>query len=360
MDKERKWLKIILWSYIIFCLIIAGLNFGYAPKATPEAAKVISWIWHIYENWIKTFYIIIASFLTWRILRRNKNKKQRLRQQNLLGFIVAALLIHILGPILLGNQELYFFVMPFPWTSLPLQLLVPESTFYQSRFPIWGAAGITTVLLFYLIVSLVVFIGTLLWGRRFQCSKICMFNGFAAEIFAPVIPLTGKKKVITPRKKRVLVWARVVFLLLGIIFFSWWLLFILGVQVPGSLSLVGNLETYKYMLGELLAAMFFWIVFLGRGYCYYCPLGTCLGLLSKAAGQQINTNQSECIACGQCSKVCPMSIDVKAAAVNKIPVKSSQCLGCGHCVDICPTSTLGYQTKFIKQIEKFYTKERQK
>jgi len=52
-------------------------------------------------------------------------------------------------------------------------------------------------------------------------------------------------------------------------------------------------------------AMFFWVAFLGRGYCYYCPLGTILSFLAKAGNQQIVTNRSECIQCGRCNRVCP-------------------------------------------------------
>jgi hypothetical protein len=61
-------------------------------------------------------------------------------------------------------------------------------------------------------------------------------------------------------------------------------------------------------------AMFFWVVFLGRGYCYYCPLGTVLAWVGKLAGQQINTNKSKCTKCNQCNAICPMSIDIKSKA----------------------------------------------
>jgi hypothetical protein len=44
-------------------------------------------------------------------------------------------------------------------------------------------------------------------------------------------------------------------------------------------------ETYKYLITELLLAMFFWIALVGRGYFYYCPLGTVLGWVGRAAGR---------------------------------------------------------------------------
>ena len=57
--KELRILKMILWSYIILCILIAGLNYGYASKVTPKVAALINGFWHFYENWIKSLFIII-------------------------------------------------------------------------------------------------------------------------------------------------------------------------------------------------------------------------------------------------------------------------------------------------------------
>lgn len=43
---ELKILKTILWIYIILCLVIAGLNYGYSSRATPSVAAFITWFWH--------------------------------------------------------------------------------------------------------------------------------------------------------------------------------------------------------------------------------------------------------------------------------------------------------------------------
>src|SRR6056297_1379532 len=169
-QKELKILKIILWVYIVLCIIIAGLNYGYARNASDDIAKFITWGWHFYENWVKTIFIIIGSYLTLKIL---KDKNTTMRKKNLIGFISAALVVHIIGPILLGNSELYFFTMPLPWTTTPLQLLSTESSFYISRISTWGVNGITIALVFFVVYSVVIFVGTLLLGRRWQCSTIC-------------------------------------------------------------------------------------------------------------------------------------------------------------------------------------------
>ena len=343
-------LKALLWIYIGLCLFIAGLNYGYAPKAPETTARFIEWFWHLYENWIKTAFIIIASYLTIKIVRQNK--RTRMRQRNLIGFIAAALVIHIFTPLILRNNEVYFFAMPLPWTTIPLQLVFEETAFYASRFPLWGAAGITAALTVYAGISIIVFLGTLLWGRRWQCSTICLFNGFAAEAFAPVFPLCGKRKGDGSKWLKVLSIARWIMLGLGVAFVFYWIMLLSGVVIFANHTLIEKMEIYKYLSAELLLMMALWIVFCGRGYCYYCPLGTVLAFVGRMSGQKIDTNKSKCINCNQCNTVCPMQIDIRSKAEKGEPVISSLCVGCGHCVDSCPTQTLFYTTHFMDILAK--------
>jgi polyferredoxin len=145
---------------------------------------------------------------------------------------------------------------------------------------------------------------------------------------------------------------RWVFLLLSLFFTFWWILFLSGVSVVGNIYVISKIASYKYLSTELLMTMFFWVAFIGRGYCYYCPLGTVLSLLSKIAWQKIITDKTKCIQCSKCSNACPMSIDIKAKAQNGEAVADLRCVGCCHCVDVCPTGTLDYTTGFLDWIHK--------
>ena len=209
---------------------------------------------------------------------------------------------------------------------------------------------LSLALLFYLLVTIVVLVGTLLLGRRWQCSTLCLFNGFASEVFDPVMPLLGARKKVKARGLKLFAILRWLFLALALGFTAYWVLYLLGLPLANS-ELVAKIETYKYLSAELLMAMFFWVAFSGRGYCYYCPLGTVVGLLGKLVGQQITTNQSNCIQCGRCNAACPMSIDLKSSAATSCPVAELRCVGCGHCVDSCPTETLAYSTRFLELVK---------
>jgi len=349
-NRDLFFLKMILWVYIILCIMLAGLNYGYVKTAPESVANFITSAWHFYENWIKTIFIITASLLTIRIVKRTK--RTRMVKRNLIGFTVAALIVHILTPLVLSNNELYFFVMPLPWTTTPLQLLFKDSSFFTSRFPLWGLSGITVALIFYSITSILVFLGTLLFGRQWQCSSLCLFNGFAAEVFSPAFPLVGNKKKVGPKTLRTLMILKWIFFLLALFFTVYWIILLFGVSIFRDYNLIGRLEIYKYLSLELLMMMFFWVVFTGRGYCYYCPLGTLLGFLGKVSGQRIITNNTKCIDCNQCNIACPMAIDIKSKALKGEPVTSLRCVGCGHCVDACATETLSYTTTFLSMISK--------
>ena len=187
-----KLLKIILGTYIILAILIAGINYGYARVAPQNIASIINWVWIVYENWIKTAFILIGSFLTIKII--GSSKRTTMRKANLIRFIIAALTVHVVTPLLVNNYDLYFYAMPLPWTTIPLQLLNTNSVLYHSTITSLGINGILSALTFFTAISLVVLIGTLLYGRRFQCSTICLFNGFAAEVFDPAIPLVGKEE----------------------------------------------------------------------------------------------------------------------------------------------------------------------
>lgn len=350
---------ILAWTlgvYIVLCILIAGLNYGVAPTAPESVSTTIHNIYKFYENEFKVFIIILCACLTF--IAEKNGKRERMRRANVIGLCVAALLVHVILPLILHNREIYYVLMPLPWSTTGLQLLDATSSFYEKKNILWGAAGISATIIVFISVNTVVFVGTLLFGRRLQCSTLCLMNGFVAEIWSPVLPLAGKrrKKENKPGKRArfLLLIARIVMFAISSLFTIWWILKVSGLGVPGSsyVTIIASVESFKYLTLELLMAMFFWVVWSGRGYCHYCPAGTALSILAKIAGQKIRTDCGVCTGCGLCSKACPLSIDVSASAKAHKNVTSISCVGCGHCIDACPAGVLKYETHFLRSINK--------
>ncbi len=342
MKRDLTVLRILLFFYILFCLILAGLNQG----PDKDLAKAVAPYWHVYENEGKTLLILICGLLTYRITKQKGRNTMRTR--NLQRFLLAALLLHIALPLAVSNPELYFYAMPLPWTSLPLQSGFSASVLHQNQLQTLGLDGIRFALGFFWIYSTCITIGTVLFGRRLQCSSLCLFNGFAAEIFEPAIPLMGKKRTQESEKTlRHLHRLRVLYLASALTFTLFWLLIpaikALQQYSPAMLSL----ELVWYLGANLILAMAFWVAANGRLYCHLCPLGTTLALFAKLGGMHIKTDNTSCIRCGACDRACPLSIPIQKQAQEGHLVISSRCVGCGHCIDACPKRTLSYETTFL-------------
>ncbi len=80
----------------------------------------------------------------------------------------------------------------------------------------------------------------------------------------------------------------------------------------------------------------------GRLYCNtVCPVGTLLGLLSRASWMQFTLDQKDCSGCVQCEKVCKAGcIDLQAASLDM-----SRCIGCFNCVRACSRGAVRYQSR---------------
>jgi polyferredoxin len=79
-----------------------------------------------------------------------------------------------------------------------------------------------------------------------------------------------------------------------------------------------------------------------RAFCkYLCPNAAILQLTSRFSLLRMSANGHLCNACGACSQVCPMDIDVAKSAALGCPVASGDCILCQRCAHACPTGALG-------------------
>ena len=56
---------------------------------------------------------------------------------------------------------------------------------------------------------------------------------------------------------------------------------------------------------------------------------------------RLKAKPDECVSCGQCSKNCPMGLDI-ADMVKSGGVDSAECINCLECVDKCPKKTISF------------------
>jgi NAD-dependent dihydropyrimidine dehydrogenase PreA subunit len=96
-------------------------------------------------------------------------------------------------------------------------------------------------------------------------------------------------------------------------------------------------ELYEeFLIGTLfLIAALIGSLWLPNNFCrYFCPMGAFLGILSKLSPTRIGRNESTCINCKKCDRVCPAQIDISTQPA----VRSPECLACGDCVAQCPVA----------------------
>ncbi len=112
----------------------------------------------------------------------------------------------------------------------------------------------------------------------------------------------------------------------------------LSLANAGIRSALGSLFTWKFIV--LLMVIVLSIVFY-RPFCkWLCPLGAFYALLNKVSLFQMQVDQSKCVSCGKCAKVCKMDVDV-----TKSP-NHTECIRCGMCIRACPTDAVSFRYGF--------------
>lgn len=99
------------------------------------------------------------------------------------------------------------------------------------------------------------------------------------------------------------------------------------------LFLVGNLV--YYVAGILLAVLFKD----NRAFCkYICPITVFLKPMSYFSLLRIHCDESKCVHCGKCLKVCPMEVEVNNNSRKR--KNATECILCQKCKKECPVKAL--------------------
>ena len=172
----------------------------------------------------------------------------------------------------------------------------------------------------------------LIFGRSF-CGYICPF-GTLFEFFGKLFPkkFTIPKKIDKPL--RYMKYVVLVFLT-----FMAWQTATLWISPYDPYAAFAHMWKGAEVLNEyligfiILIAVLILSLFYDRFFCkYLCPAGALYGIISKISPFKVKRNP--CIDCGQCTKKCPMNIEVAKCDT----VKSAECVDCGKCIEACPDS----------------------
>lgn len=76
-----------------------------------------------------------------------------------------------------------------------------------------------------------------------------------------------------------------------------------------------------------------------------CPFGALLSFSGKWASFTTTVDQSQCIGCKKCEKVCPSTAIKVDDLTKRAQIDPSICHQCGACVEVCPKDTIRYQKR---------------
>jgi ferredoxin-type protein NapF len=107
-------------------------------------------------------------------------------------------------------------------------------------------------------------------------------------------------------------------------------LFVLAVDGSAAPLVWANLIVFAILLA--------FAVFKGRRFCDWCPVGTLLGLCSRAAPLGMKLDRETCVSCGNCERACPMNcVDAKNKTLER-----DRCVLCLSCAGSCAVGALDY------------------
>ncbi|MGC9021615.1 MAG: 4Fe-4S binding protein [Dissulfurimicrobium sp.] len=74
---------------------------------------------------------------------------------------------------------------------------------------------------------------------------------------------------------------------------------------------------------------------------YLCPYGALLGVMALFSPIHVKRDETLCINCKRCTKICPACIEMH----KKTAVRTPECQGCMECIGVCPVKNcLGLNT----------------
>ena len=188
-------------------------------------------------------------------------------------------------------------------------------------------------------------------GGRFVCGWLCPF-GLVQDLLYKIPGIRKIKKVPFDKYLRYLKYGILLVFVIGMPLlirdaFGYGMPWFCKVICPSGtlmagLPLVGANDNLKAAAGglflwkvSLLAVIVLLAILIYRPFCkYLCPLGAIYALFNRFSLFQIEIEESKCIHCHKCERVCKMGVPVLG------DTNHSECIRCGECIKQCPTDAI--------------------
>lgn len=181
--------------------------------------------------------------------------------------------------------------------------------------------------------TMTIILVSMILGGTYYCGWACPF-GTVQEMMGKLARVCHIKQRKVPKAlHKYLKYSRYIILLLVTLLTSNIIFTLMSFEPRNTLLslLTGNLPTL--LSGVVICVFLLSSLFYERLYCnYLCYEGAKYGLISSIRPFTIHRNETSCISCDKCNKVCPMNIDVSKIKT----LRSTQCINCFKCVDTCP------------------------
>ncbi|MCL2717475.1 MAG: 4Fe-4S dicluster domain-containing protein [Lachnospiraceae bacterium] len=205
-----------------------------------------------------------------------------------------------------------------------------------------GFGGIISgaIIIFFLQFLISIFLG------RVFCGYVCSAAGLQECM------MRVSEKRITNPKINIVKWFIWVLWIITIIIF-----FILAGGINEVDFFAGTVDNWIFLFAPYRYMIYFGVILLIAGLhllvgrrafchsvCWMAPfmiIGMKVSDWLRLPRFRLKSNKDICIKCNQCTKICPMSLDVMAM-VESENMKNSECILCAECIDICPKKSIEY------------------